>query len=163
MKCKIIVVGLTLLILLFPDLSVMAQDHGKVDLEKMAAELNDLIMCPLCAGQTIGQSNSDTSTQMRNLVLKKLRQGETKDEILQYFASRYGERVLATPVKKGLNLTLWFFPGLFVIFAAIVIYFLVRRWSTRASVETVNTKEEALLDEYKERLEKELKDFDEEV
>ena len=163
MKCKIIIVGLALLILLFPDLAVMAQDHGKVSLEKTASELNDLIMCPLCAGQTIAQSNSETSTQMRDLVLKKLRQGETKEEILQYFTSRYGERILATPKKKGLNLMLWFFPGLLVIFVAIVIYFLVRRWSARAHVETVTPTDEALLGEYEERLEKELKDFDEEV
>jgi cytochrome c-type biogenesis protein CcmH len=91
MKCKIIFVGLTLLILLFPDLAVIAQNPEEEVLQKTARELYERIMCPICPGQTIAQSNSGTSRQMRDLVLKKLRHGETKEEILQYFVSRYGE------------------------------------------------------------------------
>ena len=161
MKYKSIVVGLTLLILLFPDLAVMAQNPEEEALQKTARELYERIMCPICPGQTIAQSNSGTSTQMRDLVLKKLRQGETKEEILQYFISRYGERIMTKPNKKGLNLMLWFFPFVFIVLAAIVIYSLIYRWSTRVQAETVPRFEEAQLAEYKERFEKELKEFDE--
>jgi cytochrome c-type biogenesis protein CcmH len=117
-------------------------------------------MCPLCAGQTIAQSSNETSRQMRALVLKKLRQGETKEEILQYFESRYGERIMAKPNKKGFNLILWFFPFVIVVLAAIVIYFLIRRWSARIPVTPAGNLDEDQLSEYKERLEKELKQFD---
>ncbi len=161
MQCKSIVVGLTLLILLFPDLAVIAQNSEEEALQKTARELYERIMCPICPGQTIAQSNSGTSTQMRDLVLKKLRQGETKEEILQYFISRYGERIMTKPNKKGLNLILWFFPFVFIALATIVIYLLIRNWSTRVQAETVPRFEEAQLNEYKERLEKELKEFDE--
>jgi cytochrome c-type biogenesis protein CcmH len=129
-------------------------------LEKKAREIFDLIMCPLCAGQTIAQSSNETSRQMRALVLKKLRQGETKEEILQYFESRYGERIMAKPNKKGFNLILWFFPFVIVVLAAIVIYFLIRRWSARIPVTPAGNLDEDQLSEYKERLEKELKQFD---
>ncbi len=161
MKCKSIVVGLTLLILLFPDLAVIAQNTEEEALQKTARELYERIMCPICPGQTIAQSNSGTSIQMRDLVLKKLRQGETKEEILQYFVSRYGERIMTKPNKKGLNLMLWFLPFIFIALAAIVIYLLIRRWLKRVPVKTVPHFEEAHLAEYEERLEKELKEFDE--
>jgi len=161
MKLKIIVVGLTLLILLFPDLSVFAQNPEDEALQKTARELYESIMCPICSGQTIAQSTSGTSSQMRDLVLKKLRHGESKEQILQYFVSRYGERIMAKPNKKGFNLMLWFFPFVFVAIAAIVICLLTRRWSTKVQAETVPRFEEAQLTEYKERLEKELKEFDE--
>jgi cytochrome c-type biogenesis protein CcmH len=161
MKYKIIIIRLALLTLLFPDLSVAAQYHNEEALQKKASEINNLIMCPLCAGQTIAQSSNETSTQMRNLVLKMLRQGETKEEILQYFESRYGERILAKPNKKGFNLMLWFLPFVLVVLAAIVIYFLIQRWSTKAPVAPGAHLDEDRLDEYKERLEKELKQFDE--
>jgi cytochrome c-type biogenesis protein CcmH len=161
MKYKIIIIGLALLTLLLSDLSVTAQYHNEEALQKTAREIYGLIMCPLCAGQTIAQSSNETSSQMRDLVLKKLRQGETKEEILQYFESRYGERILAKPNKKGFNLILWFFPFVFVALAAIVIYFLIRRWSTRVQVAPVAHFDEDQLSEYKERLEKELKQFDE--
>ena len=100
MKCKIIVAGLMLLILLFPNLPVIANLHAEEELEKTARELYEVIMCPICSGQTIAQSNSGTSIQMRNLILKKLHRGETKEEILQYFVSKYGERIIAKPSKK---------------------------------------------------------------
>ena len=161
MKCKIIVVGLTLFILLSPVLAVIAQNPEEETLQKAASELNDRIMCPICPGQTIAQSNNGTSIQMRDLVLKKLRQGETKEEVLQYFVSRYGERIMAKPNKKGLNLMLWFLPFVFIALATIVIYLLIRQWSARVQAETVPRLEETRLNEYKDRIEKELKEFDE--
>ncbi len=161
MNSKITIVALFFLILLFPNLEVIAQNPDEEELEKTASELYELIMCPICSGQTIAQSTSETSNQMRNLVLKMLRQGETKEEVLQYFISRYGERIMAKPNKKGLNLMLWFLPFVFLSLAAIVIYSLIRHWAKKVQVETVTHFEEAEKAEYKERLEKELKEFDE--
>ena len=106
MKYKIIIMGLTFLSLSFSGLSATAHISEEEALQKTAREIYSLVMCPLCAGQTIGQSSNETSRQMRELVLKKLRQGETKEEILQYFESRYGERILAKPNKKRFNLIL---------------------------------------------------------
>jgi len=161
MKYKIIVVGMTLLILFFLSPAVIAQYHNEEALQKAATELSDLIMCPICPGQTIAQSSNETSTQMRDLVLKKLRQGQTKEEILQYFESRYGERIMAKPNIKGLNVILWFLPFLLVALLIILIYYLIHHWSKRDQVETVTDIEEAKLSEYKERMEKELNEFDE--
>ncbi len=163
MKYKIIIIGLALLTLLSPDLTVAAPYHNEEALQQKAREINDLIMCPLCAGQTIAQSSNETSKQMRDLVIKKLRQGESEEEILQYFESRYGERILATPNKKGFNLVLWVLPFVAVALAAIAIYFLIRRWSTRVPEAPGAHFDEAQLSEYQERLEKELKLFDEGV
>ncbi|MCP4400880.1 MAG: hypothetical protein GY801_26710 [bacterium] len=161
MTYKQIVAALFFFILLFPNVTVIAQEQEKEDLEKRAGELYELIMCPICSGQTIAQSTSEISIQMQNLVLKKLRQGETKEEILQYFTSRYGEWILAKPTKKGLNLMLWFLPSVSLFLAIIVIYSLIRHWTKKVPVETVTYFEEAEMAKYKERLEKELQEFDE--
>ena len=161
MKYKVIIVGSTFLALLLSNLSVRAQYHNEEALQKEAREIFDLIMCPLCAGQTIAQSSNETSRQMRDLVLKRLRRGQTKEEILQYFESRYGERIIAKPNKKGFNLILWFFPLVLVALAAIVVYFLIRRWSTMVQATPVTHFDEDQLSKYKERLEIELKQFDE--
>ncbi len=160
MKSKIIIFGLALLTLLLSDRSASAQYHNEEALQQAAREIYDLIMCPLCAGQTIAQSNNETSAQMRDLVLKKLRQGETQEEILQYFESRYGERIMAKPNKKGFNLILWVLPFLLVVFAGISIYFLIRRWSSGVLETAAAQLDEEQLGEYQERVEKELKQFD---
>jgi len=161
MKYRIYIIGLALLISIVSDPAVAAQYHNEEALQKKAREINELIMCPLCAGQTIAQSSNETSSQMRDLVLKKLRQGETKEEILQYFESRYGERILAKPNIKGFNLILWVLPFVSVSLAAIGIYALIRRWSARVPSAPAPHVDENRLAEYKERLEKELKQFDE--
>jgi cytochrome c-type biogenesis protein CcmH len=161
MKYKIIIFGLALSTLLLSGLSATAQYHNEEALQKTAREIYDLVMCPLCAGQTIAQSNNETSSQMRDLVLKKLRQGESQEEILQYFESRYGERIMAKPNKKGFNLILWVLPFVLVALAAISIYFLIRRWSSRVQATPSAHFDEDQLSEYKERLEQELKQFDE--
>ncbi len=160
MKFRIIIIGLALLTLPVSDLTADVQYHNEEALQKKAGEINELIMCPLCAGQTIAQSSNETSSQMRDLVLKKLRQGETKEEILQYFESRYGERILAKPNIRGFNLILWFLPFVSVALAAIGIYFLIRRWSAGVASTPPSPGDDNRLAEYKERLEKELKQFD---
>jgi cytochrome c-type biogenesis protein CcmH len=159
MRRKIIVAGL-MAIFFFPNLAVLAV-HGvqEESLQKTARELYALIMCPICSGQTIGQSNAGTSVQMRDLVLKKLRQGETKEEVLQYFTSKYGERILAEPTKGGFNRMLWLLPLFIVVVAVVVISLLMRRWSTRDSVETEPRFDENQESEYVTRMEKELKEF----
>jgi cytochrome c-type biogenesis protein CcmH len=143
------------------DLAGAVQYHNEEALQQKAREIYGLIMCPLCAGQTIAQSSNETSSQMRDLVLKKLRQGESKEKILQYFESRYGERILAKPNKKGFNLILWVLPFLGVALAAFATYFLIRRWSARIPVTPAAHLDEDQLSRYEERLEKELKQFDE--
>jgi cytochrome c-type biogenesis protein CcmH len=161
MKNRFIILG-AILFLLLPTV-LQAADHGLQEeaIEESATEIYALIMCPLCAGQTIGQSNNETSRQMRELVLKKLRQGETREEILQYFERRYGERILAKPNKEGFNLVLWLFPFVSVFLAAGGVYLLVRRWSARTKSTSAAGAGENRFSEYEERLEKELKQFGE--
>jgi cytochrome c-type biogenesis protein CcmH len=161
MKNRIIILGVSLLFLL--PAVLQAAEHGSQEeiIQEAAEEIYALIMCPLCAGQTIGQSSNETSLQMRALVLKKLRQGETREEILQYFKARYGERILAKPTKEGFNLILWLFPFVSVFLAAGVVYLLIRRWSARTKATSAAGVDEDRFSEYEERLEKELKQFEE--
>ena len=161
MKRKIIIMGMTFLIFFILNPLVFSHMTEEEALQKRANDLYDRIMCPICPGQTIAQSNSEISTQMRDVVLKKLKEGETEEQILQYFESRYGERAMAEPNKRGLNLMLWFLPFLFVVLVIILIYYLIRHWSSKGPVETIPPVEETKLAEYEERLEKELKEFDE--
>jgi len=164
MKYKNTAIGLILLVWLLPSAAAIAHDQAGDAIERSADELYDQIMCPICPGQTIAQSTSESSRQMRDLVLKKLRQGETREQVLAYFASRYGERILAKPNKKGLNLMLWLLPFVLFVFAAILIQMLIRRWSLRRRLEVEEDShlQDTRLSEYEERLEKELKEFEDE-
>jgi len=68
------------------------------------------LMCPVCAGQTVAESNATLAVQMRAEIRARLRRGETREQILAYFVGQFGESVLAAPPKRGAGLVLWLAP-----------------------------------------------------
>ena len=134
-------------------------------LDEKAQDIYRSLMCPICPGQTIEQSQSEVSAQMRAIVREKLEQGETKEKILQFFVERYGDAVLAAPVKSGFNLIAWLAPITGIVVGGIALWFVIKKWARRgneSSSEPVTPSPANTDDEkYRKRLEKELKDFGE--
>jgi cytochrome c-type biogenesis protein CcmH len=98
---------------------------------KIARELN----CPICAGQSVADSQSQLAAQMRDIIEQKVAAGESDEQIKAYFVDRYGEAVLAEPPKSGFMLTLWWVPVVGVLLGAVVLaLFLRERTRGRASV-----------------------------
>jgi hypothetical protein len=74
---------------------------------------------------------------MRRLVREMLAQGETRDEVLEFFAERYGQKVLAAPPKSGANLLAWVLPGVGVAAALLAGLVIIRAMATRRGGEVV--------------------------
>ncbi len=134
-------------------------------LDEQAQEIYRSLMCPLCLGQTIDQSQSELSVQMRSLVREKLEQGETREEILQFFVERYGETVLAVPAKSGFNLIVWITPVLGIFIGGIVLWLVIRR-RVKGNDKTFSgmssaAPDDGCNDKYHQQLEKDLEAFNE--
>jgi cytochrome c-type biogenesis protein CcmH len=101
-----------LLALLFAALTVSACAARAPSLEERAFALDRQLMCPVCDGQTLDQSNSELARQMRQVIREKLAAGETDQQVRDYFSdpARYGPAVLAAPPASGFNLVLWMLP-----------------------------------------------------
>ncbi|MHB8732277.1 MAG: cytochrome c-type biogenesis protein, partial [bacterium] len=69
------------------------------------------LMCPVCAGQTVAESDSAVAREMRDVIRTKLLAGETPDAILKFFVGQFGESVLAEPPRHGLSLLLYLGPA----------------------------------------------------
>ena len=67
-------------------------------------------MCPVCAGQSVAESNSELARDMRKLIKKKIAKGKTDEEIILWFRGKYGDTILAKPPLKGFNLVVWLLP-----------------------------------------------------
>lgn len=78
--------------------------------DQRAYTLDRELMCPVCNGQTIDQSNAQIATDMKEIVREKIAEGQSNKEIRDYFVARYGEVVLAAPEASGFNLLVWFMP-----------------------------------------------------
>jgi cytochrome c-type biogenesis protein CcmH len=66
--------------------------------------------CLACSGESVANSQADLAIQMRRVIGTQMRQGKTDDEILSYFAARYGAKVLLTPSASGLVSLVWVIP-----------------------------------------------------
>ncbi len=64
-------------------------------------------MCPVCAGQTVAESSSQLAEQMRQVIRERLQAGQSRNEIIGYFVTQFGEGVLAAPPPRGGGLVLW--------------------------------------------------------
>ena len=84
--------------------------RGSQDLESEAQGIDKSLMCPICPSETIDQSQTEIAEQMRRTVRERLAQGESRDQVLQFFVERYGEEILAAPPKSGFNLLAWLVP-----------------------------------------------------
>lgn len=125
------------------------------------------LMSPACPGRTLLNCTSDYAEQWRELIRQKIAQGETRDEIMQYFVSMRGEEVLAAPPKRGFALTAWLLPIFVVVNGAGLILVLTYRWTrSRPSQDSdqvlaapPTTAAEDADAPYRRRLQRELEDF----
>jgi cytochrome c-type biogenesis protein CcmH len=78
--------------------------------EAQAQAIDRSIMCPVCPAETIDQAQVPIARQMRQLVRQKLAAGESREQVLEFFAQRYGRDIVAFPPKSGFNLVAWLFP-----------------------------------------------------
>lgn len=132
------------------------------DIDKEAREISYLLMCPVCEGQTVAESNSQLANQMRAIIREKLQEGKSKDEIIAYFVSRYGETILGAPPAKGVNWLLWTLPALALLVGGGVIgLFLYKSKEEGEKSQEESQKPPAQSEpEYIEKLDKELKEFE---
>lgn len=83
---------------------VVAYDEGE------AQAIDRMLICPVCPAESIDQAQVPLARQMRQRVREMLADGASRQEILDWFADRYGAGVLAAPPKTGVNLLAWTLP-----------------------------------------------------
>ncbi len=98
--------------------------------ELRVISLNKEIMCPVCPGESIDQSQNDLAIQMRFIVTKLVDEGKSDEEIKEYFVQRYGEVVLMEPSRNGLGLIAWTVPWIAFIFTIFMVIFFIRKMSS---------------------------------
>ena len=80
------------------------------DPEQRAQSLEQRLACPLCHGQSLAESGSDAAADLKVIIREKIDAGLTDDQILDYFAVRYGDHIVLEPPLLGWGLALWAAP-----------------------------------------------------
>ncbi|MGC2458769.1 MAG: cytochrome c-type biogenesis protein [Gallionellaceae bacterium] len=98
-----------------------------VALENRVMDVSSELRCLVCQNQTIADSRADLALDLRNQVREMLRQGKSKDEIVDYMVRRYGDFVLYRPLVKSSTWVLWFGPFILLVLALVVLIFKLRQ------------------------------------
>ena len=91
-------------------------------LEQRLYKLNRELMCPVCEGLTLEQSQSGIAIEMREEIKKMIIDKKTDEEIKTYYIEKYGLNILATPPASGFNLLMWIIPIIFGLFGITILY-----------------------------------------
>ena len=143
---RMIWVGVVSLALVFLDSSsLLADGSSDLEIEKRMWVIAEDLDCPVCEGQSVRESNAALAVQMRNTIVAKLKAGHSKDQIMQFFADRYGPGVLRNPPREGLALAVWIGPLIAIGCGVVLLLGVFAR-----SKQAVQTQNDADLSSYEE-------------
>jgi cytochrome c-type biogenesis protein CcmH len=124
-----------------------------------AREIESKLIAPCCWSQPILEHDSEIAQQMRNEVSTMLAAGKSRDQILDFYVAKYGERILVTPRAKGFNALAYVLPwAALPIAACVLIVWLVKLRSPAPSLPAPAPLPDS---RYSSVIEKEMKDLDE--
>ncbi len=107
---------LIIILLLYSQVQSVEPDEilANQELENIARIIGKELRCLVCQNEDIENSNADIARDLRMLVRKMLLEGKTKDEIISYIHSRYGDFVLFNPPVRFDTSFLWILPVFFL-------------------------------------------------
>jgi len=134
---------LAILILAIMVIPAAAQDNGGSDTTAVSDDqVNEVardIYCPVCENTPLDVCQTKACADWRELIRTKLSEGQTDQQIFDYFARQYGDGVLANPPRRGVSLiVLWVLPVVLLLIGALF-FSRYMRGLRGAETETVST------------------------
>ena len=98
--------------------------------EARAEALMQEIRCLVCQGQSIADSDAELAGDMRDLVRRRIAQGQSPDQVRSWLIQRYGSWISYRPTSEPAAWPLWIAPLVLLAAGALLIR---RRIATRRS------------------------------
>lgn len=116
-------------------------------LEARARAISAELRCMVCQNQSIDDSNAELAKDLRLLVRKRLTDGDSDSQVMDYIVSRYGEFVLLKPRFEMKTMLLWGAPLLLFVLGGIALAVFARRRAGKPTGSALTAEEQARLTE----------------
>lgn len=113
------------------------------------------LRCPKCQNQNIADSNAGLAKDIKDRAYKLLRDGKSKEYIIDYMVERYGDFITYRPPVTKNTWVLWFGPLILLVFVVLVLVF-------RKSMDRKPQGSAHITDEQKQRVDALLKRYEQE-
>ena len=90
--------------------------------ELRARNISKNVRCVVCQNQSIDESSAPLAKDLRILIRKKIKDGNTDDEIYKFLVNRYGDFILLKPLLKFNTFILWIMPFVLLVVGIFIIY-----------------------------------------
>lgn len=141
-------------------LSLLASPVLAQDVEREAREIESRLVAPCCWTQQVSVHQSEAATKIKQEIRVSLRQGRTRQEILDAYVAEYGPAILVEPPARGFGTSLYVLPVVALLASALLVTLVVRRFTRRAQVPGPAEQPVPANGALSERLDDELRDLD---
>jgi len=144
-------VSVPMLLLFFVNVQAKIESHefASPQAEADYKQLVDELRCLVCQNQNLADSNAELAQDLRQQVYEMLNKGQSREQIVDYMVTRYGDFVMYKPPVKSTTMLLWFGPLVFLLVAASVVFVFMRKQKKTVSVVSAQQQQQVhkLLDE----------------
>lgn len=122
------VLGLALLMIaaVWFFLLVTASTHKTLD--QRVYDVASQLKCPVCQGESVANSPSTLSQEMRVIIRQQLQSGRSEQQVIQYFVNSYGQQIVWSPPWQGFSLLAWLVPIGLLMGGVVLLFLLFRDW-----------------------------------
>ena len=120
-------VRLIFLINLFFTLTCQSIANENNYLDEKVKEITNLLRCMTCQNQTVYDSDSEFSKDIKKIVRQKLLENENEQEIINFLITRYGEYIVFKPQINIRNMFLWLFPFIILVLSSFYLIYRIKK------------------------------------
>ena len=117
MKKIFTLITFSFLLLILIKNSVLADNKiSKVD------SISKNLRCLICQGQSVYDSQSEFAISVKDLIKKKIEEGNSDNDIYEYLKNKYGDWIMYEPELEKKTLLLWILPLILFVFGGLLIF-----------------------------------------
>ena len=113
--------------------------------DERARDIAATIKCPTCRSQSVAGSDAAAARAIRSEIARRVAAGESADQIRTAVASTYGDDVLLTPSRSGLEGVVWVLPVVALVLGLAGLSAAFARWR-RSPAATATEDDRALVE-----------------
>src|SRR5512143_2440135 len=111
---------------------IVALAQGKTPTDDEVNAVAKKLYCPVCPNTPLDVCETKACKDWRQQIRDELTAGWGEQQIIDYFVSQYGERVLAEPQRSGFTSLVWVLPVISIVLGLIVVRQVLKSWRASA-------------------------------
>lgn len=118
--------------LAFSELSetyVFDSSQKKIQFEEIIHEMR----CLVCQNQNLADSNAPLANDLRLVIYRRIKQGESAEQVKNYLVSRYGEFISFKPAFSRITFCLWLSPFILLLVILLILLLKIKKFDTQIS------------------------------